>query len=125
MAAYTIGEFAELTGLTVHTLRYYEREALMTDVSRDELGRRIYGEAHRVAVAFIRALRDTGMPVTTIRHYMELYREGEHTVDARMRLLQEHERLVSERLDSTQQNLEQIRRKIASYEQALRGAVDH
>jgi DNA-binding transcriptional MerR regulator len=46
MNYFNISQFAKETGLTGHTLRYYEREALIIDVPRDASGRRRYSENH-------------------------------------------------------------------------------
>lgn len=74
----SIAEASELTGLTAHTLRYYERIGLL-DVRRDAAGYRSYDERAMARIVFISRLRASGMPIGTISHYLELVLEGDHT----------------------------------------------
>lgn len=112
-----ITEISETTGLTAHTLRYYEKEQLLPDVRRDPSGRRYYTEDHLKVLKFITALRNTGMPIATIKQYIELYQQGESTAKARMALLTEHEKQVQAQLEETKRSLKMIRKKIGWYEE--------
>jgi DNA-binding transcriptional MerR regulator len=115
----TIQEMAEITGLSAHTLRYYERAGLMRQqVGRDDSsGYRAYTQQHVSWIAFIKRLRATGMPIRDIQRYTELLREGEHTIPERMQLLRQHQSRVEEHLRETEQHLTAITTKIARYEQ--------
>ncbi len=115
MPHYTVTEMADKSGLSPHTLRYYEKEKLLLDVPRDGTGRRLYGNGHLAAIRFISALRATGMPIATIKTYIRLYRSGNHTADARLELLEVHESDVVQNLQETRENLKLIRKKIAHY----------
>jgi DNA-binding transcriptional MerR regulator len=72
----TIGEVAERTGLTRHTLRYYERDGLMLGVDRGGSGHRRYSERDLGWIELITKLRATGMPIREVRRYAELVRAG-------------------------------------------------
>jgi DNA-binding transcriptional MerR regulator len=115
----TIQQMAQATGLSAHTLRYYERAGLMRQhVGRDDgNGYRTYTEQHITWVMFIKRLRSTGMPIRDIQRYTELLRQGEHTIPARMQLLKQHRNRVEARLLEEQQHLSAINTKIAYYEQ--------
>lgn len=113
MRLYTISEISEETGLTPHTLRFYEKEALLPDVSRDEAGRRSYSEFHLRVLKFINALRATGMSIRDIRTYGELYLDGDATRQARRELLEKHRDRIREELRIKQKNLGIIEAKIA------------
>ncbi|HZU93914.1 MAG TPA: MerR family transcriptional regulator, partial [Microbacterium sp.] len=66
----TIAEVAERTGLSPHTLRYYERDGLLLrDVERAPSGRRAYSEDDVNGIQVVARLRATGMPVAEIRRY--------------------------------------------------------
>jgi DNA-binding transcriptional MerR regulator len=75
-AELTIAEVAERTGLTRHTLRYYERDGLMLDVGRAGSGHRRYSEHDLGWIELITKLRATGMPIREVRRYAELVRAG-------------------------------------------------
>ena len=119
MTAYTVANMAKVTGLTSHTLRYYEKESLLLNVPRDSAGRRYYSEDHLVAVKFISALRSTDMSIGTIKDYISLYRQGPHTGHERMAILKKHEQSVIEHLADVKINLQMIKKKIKHYEDTL------
>lgn len=119
MTSFTVTEMAEESGLTPHTLRYYEKEFLLLDVPRDSGGRRLYGENHLAAVKFISALRATGMSIGSIKQYIELYREGTHTGKTRLDILEAHEQGVMNQLEKTKESLKLIRKKISYYKENI------
>lgn len=125
MSLYSVAQLSEETGLTAHTLRYYEKETLLLGVSRDASGRRQYSHDHLLALRFISALRATDMPIRTIKKYIQLYREGEHTGVERMQLLQDHEQSVIRQLDQTKASLKLIRNKIKMYSEKLESDSAH
>jgi len=116
----TIAEAAERTGLTVHTLRYYERDGLMLDVDRSPTGHRRYADGDMEWIEMITRLRRTGMPIREVRRYAELVRAGEGTGAERLALLQQHRERVRTHLAETAAHLDRIELKIAHYQ----GLVD-
>lgn len=116
MRNYDIAEVAEETGLTAHTLRYYEKESLVPEVPRDTGGRRRYSDSHLKILKFVNALRATGMPIREVKRYLVLYESGAHTFDERLALLRSHREVVKEQLKSVKANLSIIDLKISSYE---------
>lgn len=120
----TIQQMAQATGLSAHTLRYYERAGLMPQVERNETtGYRVYTWQHVGWVEFIKRLRVTGMPIRDIQRYARLLRQGEQAVADRMHLLQEHRSRVQAHLLEVEQHLAAITEKIAYYERL--DAQDH
>lgn len=111
----TIAQTAERTGLTAHTLRYYERDGLMLQVDRSTTGHRRYTEQDLEWITMITRLRRTGMPIRDIRRYADLVRTGDGTEAERMILLQQHRDHVREQLDQTAHHLAMIDRKIDAY----------
>jgi DNA-binding transcriptional MerR regulator len=114
----SISEAAEASGLTAHTLRYYERAGLLEPVSRDESGRRRYREADLQLIAFLAKLRATGMPIREVRRYAELMKAGDATNEERLALLEAHRDVVLAGLEETARNLELIEWKINVYREA-------
>ncbi len=117
MGSYNISQMVDETGLTAHTLRYYERESLIQNVPRDHGGRRSYNISHVKGVKFINALRSTGMPIKDIKRYLALYNLGEETRPDRLALLKTHRDNVSAQLQQIKTNLEVVDRKITGYEE--------
>jgi DNA-binding transcriptional MerR regulator len=115
----SIAATAERTGVSAHTLRYYERIGLIDPVERDDGGRRIYSDADLLRVDFLRKLRSTGMPITQMQRYVELVRAGAGTEPERLELLEEHRTRVLSDLEHLNDCLGTINFKIDRY----RGSV--
>lgn len=115
-SSYSIAQVAERTGLSAHTLRYYERDGLLlAAVGRDSAGRRRYAEADLRWIELLTCLRATGMPIRDIKEYAGLVRGGEGNEEARLALLLRHRDVVLRRLTEVQGHLGAIEGKIALY----------
>ncbi len=71
-----IGQVASKTGLSTFTLRYYEREGLLPLIKRNASGRREFSDADLDFIDLITCLKDTGMSLTEIRHFVSLTMQG-------------------------------------------------
>jgi DNA-binding transcriptional MerR regulator len=112
----SIAEAASRTGVSVHTLRYYERAGLVvTTVDRTSGGRRRYHQLDLDWIKICTRLRATGMPIKTIRRYAELVTEGRGNEKERLALLEGHRAEVLAKLAELQENLELIDHKIDVY----------
>jgi DNA-binding transcriptional MerR regulator len=110
----SIAEAAEVTGLTAHTLRYYERIGLIR-VGRDKAGYRCYDRQALARIAFITRLRLSDMPISTISQYLELVEQGEETAPQRLALMEEHRAMIRRRLCELQAALAVTDYKITTY----------
>ncbi|MER5496806.1 MULTISPECIES: MerR family transcriptional regulator [unclassified Streptomyces] len=117
---YTISEVAVFTGLTAHTLRWYERIGLMPHVDRSHTGQRRFTNRDLDWLTFVGKLRLTGMPVADMVRYAELLREGEHTFEQRQELLEATRRDVRTRIAELQDTLAVLDYKIDFYASARR-----
>ncbi|WBB97384.1 MerR family transcriptional regulator [Solwaraspora sp. WMMA2080] len=102
MTAYSPAEAAARSGFSIDTLRYYEREGILSPVARNSSGRRVYSDDDLGMLDFLRCLRDTGMPIERLRRYGELCRDPQ-TIPERIALLREH-------ADAVEQQIEQLHR---------------
>jgi DNA-binding transcriptional MerR regulator len=115
-AGVTIAEAARRTGVSVHTLRYYERAGLVvTTIDRTRTGRRRYHQLDLDWITVCTRLRATGMPIKTIRRYAELVAGGPGNEQARLALLEAHRCEVNAKLAELQENLRLIDHKIDVY----------
>jgi DNA-binding transcriptional MerR regulator len=110
----TIAEVASVTGLTAHTLRYYERIGLV-EVARDACGYRVYGREALARVVFVTRLRLSDMPISTISQYVELVNQGEQTAPERLAVMQEHRAMIQSRIREMSAALALTEYKIATY----------
>lgn len=117
---YTISEVVACTGLTAHTLRWYERIGLMPHVDRSHTGQRRFSNKDLDWLSFVGKLRLTGMPVAGMVRYAELVREGAHTFEARQELLEQTRRDVITRMAELQDTLAVLDYKIDYYADARR-----
>ncbi|WP_345429710.1 MerR family transcriptional regulator [Actinoallomurus vinaceus] len=132
----TIGQVAERTGLSVHALRFYEREGLfISPVRRGPGGRRVYTEDDVDWLTVCVILRASGMPLPAIRRYTELVREGDGNEKERLALMRRHQERVTAQIADLTRCLDLVNHKVGVYEDILadqaatcrpagRGAVD-
>jgi DNA-binding transcriptional MerR regulator len=112
----SIAEAARRTGVSVHTLRYYERAGLVvTSVDRTATGRRRYRQLDLDWIKVCTRLRATGMPIRTIRRYAELVAAGRGNEQDRLALLEDHRAEVLAKIAELHDNLELIDHKIDVY----------
>lgn len=113
----TIKEVAVRSGLSVHTLRYYERVGLIAPVVRASGGQRRYRSSDLEWIGFLLRLRATGMSIAGMQAFARLRSEGDGTVAARRVMLEEHlARLLGE-IDALQQAAGVLQAKIVHYRQ--------
>ena len=116
---YSIHEVCAHTGLTAHTLRYYEKEKLLPNVSRSAGGFRQYSEEDMEALGMICCLKNTGMSLQDISRFMELAREGDQTLRERCELLKKHRDAVIARMEEMQRYLEKVTWKVDYFTEKL------
>jgi DNA-binding transcriptional MerR regulator len=117
----SISEAARVTGLSAHTLRYYERAGLMArSVDRDDSSsHRRYTDQDIGWITMLTRLRGTGMPISAVREYADLVRAGEGNERERLELLVEHRERVLRQLEEVQEHLAAIDFKIDLYRERI------
>jgi DNA-binding transcriptional MerR regulator len=115
----TIQEVTEATGLSAHTLRYYERIGLIHPIEREENTRRRYTADDVGWINFLLKLRDTGMSIKDMQKYAELQRQGDATLPERVEMLKSLRDQVEEHIDELNEHLKLIYYKIEIYEQIV------
>ncbi|WP_254552885.1 MerR family transcriptional regulator [Kitasatospora sp. MMS16-BH015] len=112
---HSISEVATASGLTAHTLRWYERIGLLDPVDRSHSGQRRYSDADLARLAFLGRLRLTGMTVADMLRYVELAREGDQTYTQRHELLVAHRETVRQQIADLHATLAVLDYKIDLY----------
>ena len=112
-----IGDVANRTGRSVHTIRWYEAQGLLPGVARDAGGRRVYSEYHIGWLDLMERLRSTGMSITQMREYTTLAKQGVAALPQRRALLAKHQRRVRESIARWSEALTLVDAKVEFYDE--------
>ncbi|MEG0377483.1 MAG: MerR family transcriptional regulator [Eubacterium sp.] len=118
MNTYTIKEVAEKTGLSIYTLRFYDKEGLLPFVSRTPSGNRQFTDADLEWLSTICCLKDTGMPLKKIKEYIDLYRQGQDTLETRRQIFIDHRVQLVKKIAELEKNLELVEYRIQFYDES-------
>ncbi len=114
-----ISEVSEQCGISLDTLRYYERIGLMPPVNRKESGIRDYSELDVRRVEFVKCMRRVGLPIPVLIEYFRLVQQGDQTIEARKAILIEQRAQLAARMQEMQETLDLLDYKIRVYEDAV------
>src|ERR1700756_348223 len=114
-SGFTIRTMADRSGMTAHTLRYYERVGLIQPVGRARNGHRRYSEADEAWLNFLHCMRATNMSIREMQRYAELRERGDATSLERRELLEDHQAAIAAKIEALQQAHALLTHKIANY----------
>ena len=117
---YTIKKVSEMTGLSIPTIRYYDKEGLLPDLQRKESGYRVFSDRDLEAIDLIECFKESGLTIREIWHFMSLVRQGDVTLEERLAIYQTNVARLEEKLAAVQNALEHSRRTLAFYEIAAK-----
>ena len=114
-----IAEVSTQHGISMDTLRYYERIGLIPPVNRSKSGIRDYSELDIRRVEFVKCMRSAGLPVEVLIEYIALVQQGDKTIESRKDILVEQRELLIARMEQMQKTLDILNHKIEVYEKAV------
>lgn len=120
-----IQQVSAKTGLSIHTLRYYEQTGLVTPIARAPNGHRDYTDDDVYRILFVTHLRTAGMPIADIRRYVEIAQQDSSTVLERLHLLEAHQASIEQKIGGLRQHLGVISRKIDHYRETHKNQFRH
>ena len=112
-----IAEVSKRYGLSADTLRYYERIGILRDVPRNPSGLRDYSEKNCNAVEFVKCMRGAGMSIESLKLYMDLFYEGDHTKGQRKKLLEAQRDTIRARISELEEAFTRLSYRIDHYEE--------
>lgn len=115
---YTINDVSKRTGMSVHTLRYYDKKGLLPFIKRSESGIRIFTEDDFDPLYTIHCLKESGMSLAKIKDFMDLYLQGNKTIEAREKLFQEQKAEIENQIKKLQDMLEIVEYKCWFFKEA-------
>ena len=116
---YSIGQVAEMFGLPISTLRYYDKQGLFPKMERIS-GIRKFSDTEIEALRVIECLKKAGMEIREIRQFMEWCTEGAATYSQRKALIEAKKVHMEEEIRRMNQALDMLKFKSWYYEQAIK-----
>ena len=107
-----INKVSKISGISAHTLRYYEKIGIFQEIPRNTSGHRNFTENDLLWANFINRLKETEMPLDQIKEYAILRQKGESTANARMLLLQNHATALKNRISEEKQHLKKLTKRL-------------
>lgn len=121
---YTIGQMAKRMGVTVPTLRFYDKEGLLPFVDRRKNGTRVFKDKDFPWLDAINCMKRTGMPIKDIRVYVDLCIAGDSTLSERLKIMQDHKRAITAQIETLERHMKKVDHKIAYYEVAVAAGTE-
>ncbi|GGA34160.1 MerR family transcriptional regulator [Paenibacillus physcomitrellae] len=115
MKYYSISEVSAKFNIPESTIRYYEKKGLLPFIERDGAGRRLFSEDQTALLGTIICLKNTHMPISGIKQYMDWVVEGDSTVEHRLEMMKAHKQTVLNEISSMTELLKGIDLKIDRY----------
>lgn len=117
--SYSIGEVANATGITISTLRYYDREGLFPTMERTSGGMRVFSDTEIETIKIIECLKISGMPIKDIKQFLNWCQEGDASLSKRRDMFYERLEVVTKQMEELQKTMDTIKYKCWYYDTAL------
>lgn len=122
--SYSIGEVSKLTGLSVPTLRYYDKEGLIPNINRNENGLRDFTDQDLGTIHIVTCIKGAGASIREIKEYMDLCQLGDSTLELRKQFFIEKKRDVEEQMKELNEIMKTVEMKIKYYEDAIEAGTE-
>ena len=116
-----IAQVCKKYDLTADTIRYYERIGLLPTIPRTENGIRNFNEESCKWIEFIKCMRNAGMEIDILLEYVNLFKKGKCTVQARKELLQEQREKLAQKQKNINTTIERLDYKLELYDEIISG----
>ncbi len=121
---YSIGDVANMLNIPSSTLRYYDREGLLSNMKRSNGGIRVFSDAEIATLRMIDCLKSTGMQIKDIKQFLDWCGEGDQTLEQRRDMFYERRAVVEKQMEELQKTLEVIQYKCWYYETACEAGTE-
>lgn len=115
----TIGEVSKKLGISVDTLRYYEKIGLINPIARNKSGIRDYAETDLKQIEFVKCMRSANLPIEALTKYMTLFKEGDKTISERREILVHQREQILKQIKEWQEVEKRLDKKIKLYDEKL------
>lgn len=121
---YSIQDISKKTGLTISTLRYYDKEGLFPNLERKESNYRVFTELELETLKIIACFKKAGLSIFEIRKYMELIQKGDDTLKERLDIMVHQKEALEKQKKEIEESIACVEWKISYYEQALQDGTE-
>lgn len=121
---YSISALARKTGLSIHTLRFYEKEGLLRHVERTGSGRRVYGEASLGCILGVLCLKQAGLTLPQIKSFFDETVQGVTSLPKRMEMMKEARKQLMERMEDLKRGINLVDFFINGTDKAMQAASE-
>ena len=121
---YSIHDISKKTGLTISTLRYYDKEGLFPNLERKESNYRVFTELELETLKMIACFKKAGLSIPEIRKYMELIQKGDKTLKERLDIMVHQKEALEKQKQEIEESIACVEWKISYYEQALQDGTE-
>ena len=121
---YTVKQVADILGVSVHTVRFYDDKGLIPGTKRNNANQRIFDDMELEWLFVSITLRNTGLSIEKVKHYIDLYMQGDETVKERFQIMLEQRKQTLREMEDLKQRLAVLDRKIEHYGKLLNGDED-
>lgn len=121
---YTVKEVAELFGVSVHTVRYYDDKGLIPGTKRNVANQRLFDDMEVEWLFVSLTLKNTGLSLKDVKHYIELYQQGDSTLPERYEIMKKQKEKTLQEMEELKLRLAVLYRKIDHYGKLLEGEED-
>lgn len=115
----SIGDVSARTGISISTLRYYDREGLFPQMERSSGGIRQFSDAEIGLIQMIQCLKNSGMPIKEIKQFLDWCKLGASTLPLRRDMFYDRREVVTQQMEALQKTLNFIQYKCWYYDTAL------
>lgn len=121
---YTVKQVAKILGVSVHTVRFYDDKGLIPGTKRNNANQRVFDDIDLEWLFVSITLRNTGLSISEVRHYIDLYNLGDETLKERRQIMQRQKERTLDEMERLKQRMSVLDRKIEYYDSLLKGEKD-
>ncbi|AEJ23562.1 transcriptional regulator [Weissella koreensis KACC 15510] len=122
--SYTISQVAKAMQIPASTLRYYDKEGLLPNLSRQASGYRSFSDGDIEMIDVIECLKATGMSINDIKNYADLTKSGDNSLEARRDMFIQQKALVKRQIASLENSMQLLDKKCQYYESAIEAGTE-
>jgi len=121
---HSIGEIANLTGISISTLRYYDREGMFPDMERSSGGIRVFSDREVNTIRVIECLKTAGMSIKDIKEFLAWCKEGDSSLQKRREMFHNRLKEVEAQIETLQKTMNTLKYKCWYYDTAAAAGTE-